>query len=153
MYGGANALVGAAATQVGHGHINVSICGVRLTLEQSGCSHQHATLAVTTLWNLLRDPGFLQRVQAVCTPEGLDGGDVLTCYRRRRHHARAHGLTIHMHCAGPTGGNPATELGAGEIQLIAQHPQQGRTGVGSRGQMLTVDVQVQECLPMLVCGC
>src|SRR5271155_2982032 len=39
--------------------------------------------------------------------------------------AGSSGAALHMHSAGPTHANPATEFGSCKTKLVANHPQQG----------------------------
>src|SRR6266566_9787810 len=60
-----NALIGAAAANVRHRLIDVSIGGVRLLGEQRGRGHDLSRLAVTALRHVFRDPRPLHGVGAV----------------------------------------------------------------------------------------
>src|SRR5437667_10957644 len=65
MDGGPNALICAAAANVRHRLIDVSIGGVRLLGEQGRRGHDLSRLAVTALRHVFRDPRTLHRVGAV----------------------------------------------------------------------------------------
>ena len=49
---------------------------------------------------------------------------------RHRRDAGTHRLAVDTHGAGAAGGDAAAELGAGQVEHVAQHPQQGHGRVG-----------------------
>lgn len=141
MNRGAYPLVGAAAADIAHGRVDVGIGGVGRTRKQRGGGHQHAALAIAALGHLLGDPGLLQRMGMLGAAQRFDGADVLPLHRRHRRNARAHRLAVHMHRARAAGGNAAAKFGAGQVELVAQHPQQGRGRVGVGVGALAVDLE------------
>ena len=58
-------MIGTAAADIGHGCIDIRITGIGASLEQGRRSHDHAALAVSALWHIQFDPGFLHRVSAI----------------------------------------------------------------------------------------
>src|SRR6266568_8417174 len=62
MHAGADALVGAAAADVGHRFVDVRIGRLRLFLEQRGGRHDLPGLAVAALRHVERRPGLLHRM-------------------------------------------------------------------------------------------
>jgi hypothetical protein len=59
----ANSLIGAASADVPvHGGIDFCIRGFGVFASNAAGGHDLSGLTVTALWNLLRDPGLLQRV-------------------------------------------------------------------------------------------
>jgi hypothetical protein len=78
------------------------------------------------LRHLLGDPGLLDGMQAILA-EPFDRGD-LRAGRERidRQHTGACGLAVDVHRAGPAKRRPTAELGAGQPEVIAQHPQERR---------------------------
>src|SRR5262249_45130811 len=69
------------------------------------------------------DPGRLYGF-ASRSRQPLDGRDALTNHRRNWCHARACWLAVDVHGTGPTERHTATELRSGELQVIADGPQQ-----------------------------
>src|SRR5471032_1806305 len=60
VYGGADAVVGAAAADIAaHGVLDVGVAGIFIRVQQRGGAHQLARLAVAALRHVVRDPGFL----------------------------------------------------------------------------------------------
>jgi hypothetical protein len=113
--------------------------------EQVCRGHEHAALAVAALRHLLRDPGGLQGVQAGGRGQPLYRAHLAPLHGRQRRHARAHGLPIQVHGARTTGADATAELGARELQHVAQRPEQGHFGcdlVALQGVIFAVDVQV-----------
>jgi hypothetical protein len=83
--------------------------------------HDLSGLAVAELWHLLRDPRLLQWMLRV-RREALDGGDLLADHFRHGDLTRAHRFAVDVNCAGAAKTGATTELGAGELQLLAHHP-------------------------------
>src|SRR6185312_2593633 len=50
--------------------------------------------------------------------------------------------------AGATGANAAAELGTGEAQILAQHPQEGLVGIGIDGAGLAVHLEAGHRSPV-----
>src|SRR5690348_10153921 len=73
---GADALVGAAATDIGDCIINIGIGRFRLIFEQRHDSHDHSALAVPALWNIVVDPRLLDGVESALLGKSLDGCDL-----------------------------------------------------------------------------
>jgi hypothetical protein len=105
-------------------------------LHRAGRVHQHPGLAVAALGHLVADPGLLRRMAAVLG-QALDGDDPLSGRRRDVDVARLLGLAVHHHRARAADFDAAAVLGAGEVEHVAQHPQQGH--VGSRDIDRAVD--------------
>src|SRR5438094_968099 len=98
MDGGADPLVGAAATDVGHGRVDVGVGGMRILREQRSRGHDLPRLAIAALGHVFFDPGALHRVRPVFRQAFDRGhpfaGDIIAlagaltfgelCARRRR---------------------------------------------------------------------
>src|SRR2546427_13173701 len=98
MDGGADALVGAAAADVGHRRVDVGVAGPRLLRQQRRGRHDLTRLTVPALRDVFRDPGALDFVDAV-RRQALDGGDAFPGDRGNRKHARARGGAVEVHGA------------------------------------------------------
>ena len=141
MDSGAHPLVGAAAADVAHGRVDVGIGGVGRARQQRGGGHQHAALAIAALGHLLGDPGLLQRVGLVSAAQRFNRANVFTLHRGHRRDAGAHRLAVHVHRASAAGGDTAAKFGAGEVELVAQHPQKRRGRVGISVGALAIDLE------------
>src|SRR5262249_14537871 len=92
------------------------------------CScHDLSALAVSTLRNVLCDPGSLQRVQSI-RAEPLDRGHILSCGLRSRQGARIRESDINMNGARAAKACATPELGACQPQRVTQYPEQGSFG-------------------------
>ena len=98
-------------------------------------------LAVSALRHLLGDPRPLHRM-CVVRRQSLDRRDLLRPDRRHRSLARAHGLAIKMHRARSAQSHPAAILRAGQIEFVAQNPQQRRVGSNLNIVRTVVDQQM-----------
>ena len=58
---------------------------------------------------------------------------------RHRRDAGADRVAVDVHGAGAAGRDAAAELGAGQLEMLAQHPQQRRVAVHSHLFALTVE--------------
>src|SRR5215472_141693 len=77
MDGGADALVGSAAADIGHRRVDIGIGRFRLLLEQRSRRHDHAALAIAALRHVEVEPGLLHRMQLAVLRQSLDRGDLL----------------------------------------------------------------------------
>src|SRR6266513_293031 len=131
---GDDLVVGAAAAEVAR-HVLHDLLASRVFRlgEQRGRSHDLARLAVAAMRHLLGDPRLLQRMIAVGR-QPLDRSDFLSLNRRYRGDARSRRHAVHVNRARAALRHPATELGPGETELVADHPQQRGIGrlVGKR---------------------
>src|SRR6266849_4279931 len=119
----ANPLVSAAPADVGHRLINLSVAGAPVLGQEHRGGHDLPGLAVTALRHVLRDPCALHRVIAVLR-QALDGGDLPGTHGGHRCHTRPSRFTVQQRGAGAALGDPTAELGAGEPQRVAKHPEQ-----------------------------
>jgi hypothetical protein len=88
---------------------------------------------------LVVDPGLLHGVQAALVGQAFDGDDLLPRRTRDRVTTRAHRLTIEQDGARATLGYAATELGAFDVEFIAQCPQQGHFRFDIQGVGFAID--------------
>src|SRR5882672_4982923 len=90
VHGGADALVGATAADVGHGLVDVRVGRLRFLGEERGRGHDLAGLAVAALRDVDLRPGLLHRVRAVAR-QAFDGDDLVGRFDRAdRNRAGAH---------------------------------------------------------------
>src|SRR5207247_990578 len=125
--GGADALIGAAATDVGHRRIDVGVRGMRVLREQGRGGHDLPRLAVAALRHVFLDPRALHRVRAVLG-QAFDRGDAFAGDGGHGQHAGAGGDAVQMDGAGAALGDAAAKLGAGEAEGVTQHPEERRVG-------------------------
>src|SRR6266849_4895442 len=138
VHAGADALIGAAAADVGHRRVDVGVGGVRILLEQRTGRHDLPRLAVAALRHVELRPGLLHRVRARARQPfdrdgGLDAPD--------RHGAGALHLAVDMHRAGAALRDPAAVLRAGQADLLADDPQERRLGLHLHVADLAVDIE------------
>ncbi len=129
----------AATANVRDLEIDLGIGRVGLVLEQSRNRHDHAALAVAALRHVIFDPRLLHLVQRAVLREPLDGGDVLVHHHAHQHRAGAHRDAVDMDRAGPALRDPAAVLGAGQSDVLAQHPEQWGLGIDVELVLLAVD--------------
>ncbi|MNC44349.1 hypothetical protein D3C75_932520 [compost metagenome] len=98
-------------------------------LEQRRGRHYLAGLAVAALGHLVLDPGRDHPFADGIGLDRLDGGHLAPDHAGHRGDAGAHHVAVHQHRTGAALGQAAAILGAGQPQVIADHPQQGRVGV------------------------
>ncbi|MCY1540375.1 hypothetical protein D9M68_760100 [compost metagenome] len=142
MDGGANTHIGGATADVArHRLIDISVRGCAIAFQQGHGTHDLAGLAVTALHHIKLLPGLLHRLACAALRDAFDGLDLRTDRSGHRRHARTYRLPTHMHGASTAHRHAATKLGAGELQGVAQHPQQRRIGSNVDTHLLVIDVQ------------
>src|SRR6266480_426058 len=114
---------GAAADVAGHRGVDVGVRRPRVRGEQRRRRHDLPALAIAALGDVERDPRLLHRVTGG-RREPFDGRDLPALCRRDRRHARARRLAVDVHGTGAAQRHAAAELGAGELQVIAEGPEE-----------------------------
>src|ERR1041385_5761572 len=109
--------------------INIVVGGLRVLGEQRDGRHDLAGLAEPALRHAELDPGALHRMIAGGR-QSLDRRDRVAGSAAERRDARADGAAVEVHRAGTAQRLAAAELGAGEAEHVAQHPQQWHVFVG-----------------------
>src|SRR5262249_5432397 len=142
VHRGADALIGAAAADVGHGVVDILIGRLRLLLQERRRGHDLPGLAVTALRDVERRPRLLDGVRARGR-ETLDGDDPI----RRLHaadgkDAGAHDLVVDVHRAGAALRDAAAILRAGQADLLADDPQERCVGLHLHVAYPAVDVEL-----------
>src|SRR5437016_8951868 len=127
MDGGADALVRAAAADVGHRRVDVGVGGMRSFREQRRGGHDLPRLAVAALRHVFLDPRALHGVRAVLG-EAFDRGHPFAGDGGHGQYAGARRDAVQVDGAGAALGDAAAELGAGEPERVAQHPEERRVG-------------------------
>ena len=102
-------------------------------VEQRLRADDHPRRAVAALVAGVIDERLLDRLQPVALGEALDGRHALARHRLEGGSAGAHRLAVDEHGTGPARGDATAELGAGEPQVVAKHPQQAAIGIGGQG--------------------
>src|SRR5687768_2490746 len=142
----AHATIGPAAAKVPDGRVDLRVGGLGMLLEQRRHRHDHSGLAVAALRHLVLDPRLLHAMQSALA-QPLDGEHVLPRGGRRGRDARPHRRPIHVHGARTALGHAAPVLRAGELQLVAQHPEQGHLALDVDFVGATVHRQLHGNLP------
>src|SRR5262245_26547601 len=121
--GGANALIGAATTDIArHGGINLGVGRIGIALKKSRGGHDLARLAVAALHDFNIEPSPLDLGSAFGFPDRFDGCDLLADHVGHRRDARSYRAPVKMDGAGPAQRDPATELRSRQADDVAQHP-------------------------------
>src|SRR3974390_529009 len=122
--------MGAAAAEIaGKRRAYLLLGEMRGAVEERLCRHDHAAYAVAALRGLLLHEGALQRMRRRDGAEALDGRYLARAERPDRGDAGAHGTAVNQHRAGAALCKPAAELGAVELEIVAQHIEQWRIGL------------------------
>src|SRR6266404_1172913 len=121
--------------------LDVAVARPGIAIEQRLRRHHHAVAAVAALAGLLLDERPLERMQRLDGAEPLDRRDVALRDARDRRHAGAHGLAVHQHRARAALREPAAELGAVQLEIVAQYIKEGRVRLDRDRPALAVDPQ------------
>src|SRR5215831_16873285 len=100
----------------------------RVAEERTGGNHETGR-AVAALRRLLRDEGGLERIGLLGAAQALDGDHVAVAHAARRRNARADSPPAHEDAARPALGEAATEVSAGEAEVVAQHVEERDVGI------------------------
>jgi hypothetical protein len=147
MHGLADALIGAATADIGHRFIDVLVRRLGVFLEQRGSRHDLAGLAIAALGHIDLSPGLLHRVRGI-RRQALDGDDDVGFLDvAERDLAGARHLAVEMNRAGAALGDAAAIFGAGQADMFANDPQQGRVGLRRYFPHRSVDVEFCHMLP------
>ncbi len=112
------------------------------------CAHHHSGNAVTALRGLFLDEGALHRPGLVEGAEALDGAHTARAHGRDRRDARENRFAVQHHRARAALPEPATELGAVQPQVVPQHVEQRRIGIGVDVLHLSVHVERDHSPPL-----
>src|SRR5438034_902200 len=141
VHASADALVGAAAADVGHRGVDIGVARLGILLEQRSGRHDLPGLAVAALRHVERRPGFLHRMRTG-RGEPLDGHDpVAGLDFADRNGAGAPHLAVDVHGTGAALRDAAAVLRAGQAGLFADDPKERRSGLRLHLAYLAVDVE------------
>ena len=141
VHGRADALIGAAAADIGHRLVDVLVGRARRLPQQRRRRHDLAGLAEAALRHVERRPGPLHRMRRVAR-QSLDGDDAVgRLHVADAHRAGAHDLAVDVNGAGAALRDAAAVFGAGEPDLFADDPQQRRIGRHLHVAILAIDVE------------
>ena len=114
--------------------------GFGVAREQGGAAHDLAGLAVAALRHVDLLPRALRGMIAVGR-QAFDGGDAAAGDLADRRRARPRRDAVEMNGAGAAEAAAAAELGADEIEVIAQRPEQRRVGIDLQLDGAVIDGQ------------
>src|SRR5579859_4271772 len=137
----ADLIVGTAAADVAvERFINICIGWSRGAREQGDRSQNLARLAVAALRNVYLQPRALHGMADVAR-KTFYGGDALARQASRRGNARPGWMPIHQDCTRSTHRDTAAELGAREMESVAQDPEQRNVRSGVDHVRFAVDLK------------
>ena len=108
-----------------HRCINLQIRWLSLRTNQRTRAHELPRLTVPALRDVEVSPRREERI-GIAAAQSFNGRHRTRADRRQRCHARSHCLAVQVDGAGSSRRDATPELGAGQVQLTAQHPQQRR---------------------------
>src|SRR6266446_9954741 len=143
VYRRANALIGAAPADVGHHVVDVPVGRFGLLPQEGRRGHDLPGLAVAALRHVELRPGLLHGMGAGGR-QAFDGDDPI----RRLHaadgdHAGAHQLAVDVDGAGAALRDATTILGARQADLLADDPEQRRSGLHLHVTDSAIDVELR----------
>src|SRR5215471_7332003 len=147
VHGLADALIGAAATDIRHGVIDIVVARIGIFHEQRSRSHDLARLAIAALRNVDGSPRLLHGMHRSVLRQTFDGGDLLALDRAHRHRARTHRNAVDVHRARAALRDAAAVFRAGETDVLADHPQEWRVTFHLHVVRRPIDVELGHELP------
>lgn len=146
MDGGADAWIGAAATEIaGHGGVDIVIGGSGIGLEQGYCIHDLTGLTVAALGDLFVHPCLLDGMKTDVVGEAVNGS-YRACYVANQGLAGAHCFCVDDDCAGAAKAGAAAEFRALDVEDVSERPEQRHVGLDLDGMGNAVDDDVHERL-------
>src|SRR6202166_5323311 len=115
---------GTAAANIGDGVVDILVGRLRIILEKRRHRHDHSALAISTLGNVVGDPGLLHLVQGAVGGQTLDGGDFFANGFADQHAAGAHRDPVNVDGAGSALCNAAAVFGSGQSDVLPDRPKQ-----------------------------
>src|SRR5262249_21154144 len=101
----------------------------------------HAVRAIAALRGLLVDEGLLQRMRLLDRAEPLERRHLALPDLGNRRNAGARCNSVQEHRAGAALRKPATEFRTVELEIVAEHVEQGRVGLGIDRARRPIDLQ------------
>src|SRR6202048_2482543 len=138
----AHLLEGAAAADICNRVVNVLVGRFRLLLEKRCHGHDHSGLAIATLRNVVGNPGLLHLVQRSVGAQPFNGGDLFARSLADHHAARAHRDAIDMDGTGAALCDAAAIFGAGQADILPDHPKQRRIRLDVDIESFAIDCEV-----------
>src|SRR5207302_2416347 len=147
MHRRADALIGAAPTDVGHRVVDVPVGRFWLLPQEGRRSHDLPRLAVAALWHVDRRPGLLHGVRAGGR-QAFDGDDpVRGLHAADGEDAGPRQLAVDVHRAGAALRDAATILGACQADLLTDDPEQRRVRLHLHITDSAIDVELRHGPP------
>ena len=119
------------------------VIGLGRGLEQGDRRQDHARRAVAALEGALREKRLLNPVELAGRREALDRQDLMALRRRHQRSAASNGLPVDEDCAGATDALATAGLRTGDVELVAQDPEEGPLRLTRNRSGGAVDVQVE----------
>jgi hypothetical protein len=114
---------------------------MRVAIDERSAAHHHARRAEPALHRVVLDERLLDGMKRVAVGESLDRRDTpASRVEGERHAARCH-LAVEPHSARRAGASVATDFGAGQTELVAQHLHERRAGIGCDAHCTPIDLQ------------
>src|SRR5258705_9489676 len=138
----AHALIRSAAADVGHRFVDVLVARIRIFPQQRRGRHDLARLAIAALRHVEFQPRLLHRMRAL-RRQALDRDDFVGRFHRADgNRARAPHFAVDVHGTRAALRDAATIFGAGESDLLANHPQERRVVFDAHVPYLAVDIEL-----------
>lgn len=117
-------LIGSApAHRIRHSGIDIGIRRLGFFAQKRSGGHDHSSLTITTLRDVLIEPGSLAGMCAV-DREPFNGSETFSVRRGDRNLAGSNRDSRLVNCASAANTHPAAVLCAGHLKQIPQHPQE-----------------------------
>src|SRR5207247_1140775 len=125
-----------------HRFFYVLVRRLAIALEQCDRAHDLTALAVAALHDIVRHPRILNGAPHRVLTDRLDRDDGTVADQRDGNNARAGRDAADVYRARAAGGDAAAVLGSGQLQLVPQDPEQGRSRISGNRSFLTIDSEL-----------
>jgi len=145
----ADALIRATPADIAlHGRIDVLVRRFRRLPQQRHGLHDLPTLTVAALWHIKRLPGLLDRMVTMGA-QAFNGHNVLARSAAHQRDTTARGGAVDVHGAGAAESHAAPVLGPGQLQQVAEVPQQRHLRIAIERTLKAIDLALDHGLTSL----
>ena len=135
------AVTGAAAQHAAKRVGNRRIVRCRIDVKERLCRNQHAGRADAALRSTGFQEGILQSPAKCILRQAFDGGDGGALHLAERRQAGAYRLSVQQHGACTAVASVASDLRAGQAQILAEHLAQPPQRVAGDARLLAIDLK------------
>jgi hypothetical protein len=125
-----------------HRRLHIVERALGIVIDECRTAHHHAGCAEAALHRIVLDEGLLDGMERLAVRQSLDGGDLTASRIERQGHAARGYLAVEPHRARRARAPIASDLRAGEVEVVAQHLDERRAGIDVDAHVAAVDAKI-----------